>query len=87
MVFPTLKPFSHLTQYINQRVLLATAGYRYGDYYFGVSSGGSIVKNDELRSKRQTKIGFMIFYDAQAYPDWSKEGNAVILIDDKKEMN
>ena len=66
MMFPTLKPFSHLMEYINQRVLLATVGYDsfYGTYYFGVSSGGSIVKNEELRSKRQSKKGFMIFYDA-----------------------
>ena len=83
MVFPTLKPFSHLNEYINQRVLLPTVN---GPYLY-VSSGGSIVKNEELRSKRQTKIGFMIFYDTKANPDFSKEGNAVILIDENKEMN
>ena len=33
------------------------------------------------------KKGFKIFYDAQADPGYSKEGNAVILIDENKEMN
>ena len=52
-----------------------------------VSSGGSIVKYEILKTKRQLVTGFKIFYDAQVNPYDSEEGNGVILIDPALEMN